>query len=191
MLARQMAAASVILALTAGCNDAPGGAQKAPLAPIAAGGDCPDAPAPLPASGKPAAATTTMIGQPLKLPPLPAVQVVVNAACFPAGHTIPLHKHPWQRYVFLESGSLTVSFDAPQPNGAYGAVANGTAPAAKSLTFSAGDLLVESTDTWHSVKVGNAPVRLVVVDQMPSNYPRSGNVIPAPEASHAPAAPGR
>jgi hypothetical protein len=48
-------------------------------------------------------------------------------------------------------------------------------------TFSAGDLLVESTDIWHSVKVGGAPVKLIVIDQVPATNPPTSNVIEWPK----------
>jgi len=111
-----------------------------------------------------------MIGQPIKLPtPPPAVQVVVSVKCFARGAVIARHKHPWQRYVFLEAGSLTIAFDASVPGGKT-----------FEKRFVAGDLLVESTDTWHTVQIDTA-ARLIVVDQVPATNPPTNNAIQWPD----------
>jgi quercetin dioxygenase-like cupin family protein len=157
----RLAAALTLLPLACAC-DGRGGANQAGVAGEIACPDMPAAAAPKP----PPRADRTMIGQPIKLPAPPqAVQAVVSVKCFAPGATIARHKHPWQRYVYLESGSLRVAFDFPVP---------------QVKSFTAGDLLVESTDTWHSVEVGNAPARLLVIDQVPATVPPTDNVIPWP-----------
>lgn len=169
MATGRIAAAGAMLALVSGCYDSPGNSSNAaatPAAtPAAATGDCPGlAPAPPPAG--PILLDQTMIGQALKVPaPPPPLQVAVVVRCVAAGTTITKHKHPWQRYVYLESGSVTVTFDFPVP---------------QVKTFNAGDLLVESTDTWHSAQVGDAPARMIVIDQVPATNPPTSNQIDWP-----------
>jgi quercetin dioxygenase-like cupin family protein len=102
---------------------------------------------------------TTTTGQPLRAPPSP-FQLVVNRVDLPAGGTIPTHKHPWQRYVYVEAGAIrVVNHDT------------GTA-----TDFAAGQVIVEAVDQWHEGRViGDAPARLIVVDQVP---PGTSNAIP-------------
>lgn len=102
---------------------------------------------------------TTVTGQPLRVPPAP-FQLVVNRVEIPAGGIIPTHKHPWSRYVYVESGAIRVT------NHDAGTVSD----------FAAGQVIVEAVDQWHEGRVtGDDPARLIVVDQVP---PGESNLIP-------------
>ena len=101
---------------------------------------------------------TTVTGQPLRVPPAP-FQLVVNRVEIPAGGIIPTHKHPWSRYVYVEAGAIRVT------NHDAGTVSD----------FAAGQVIVEAIGQWHEGRViGNAPVRLIVFDQVP---PGQTNVV--------------
>lgn len=102
---------------------------------------------------------TTVTGQPLRLPPAP-VELVVTRVELPAGGAIPTHKHPWQRYVYVEAGAIRVT------NHDAGTISD----------FAAGQVIVEAVDQWHEGRVTSAgPARLIVVDQVP---PGESNLIP-------------
>jgi quercetin dioxygenase-like cupin family protein len=102
---------------------------------------------------------TTVTGQPLRVPPSP-FQLVVNRVDLPAGGTIPTHRHPWPRYVYVEAGAIRVT------NHDAGTVSD----------FTAGQVIVEAVDQWHEGRViGDAPARLIVFDQAP---PGAANAIP-------------
>jgi quercetin dioxygenase-like cupin family protein len=115
---------------------------------------------------------TTMTGQPLRVPPLsvpqPPLQLIVTRVDAPAGALIACHKHPWSRYVYLESGAVRVTnYDANRTN-----------------DFTAGQELVEAIDQWHDARVTSpGPARLIVVDQVP---PGTGNQIDAPSSGPSP-----
>jgi quercetin dioxygenase-like cupin family protein len=131
--------------LLAGCADG------AP-APLAA------APSPAPVVKVAMRASATITGQPLALPPSPW-EAVISTSVLPAGGGLPMHKHPWPRYAFVESGRLEVRYEAT------GLV----------RTFGPGDAVVEAVDQWHEGRVvGDEPVRLVVFDQLP---PGQTNVV--------------
>ena len=101
----------------------------------------------------------TVTGQPLRLPPAP-VELVVTRVELPAGGAIPTHKHPWQRYVYVEAGAIRVT------NHDAGTISD----------FAAGQIIVEAVDQWHEGRVtGDGPARLIVVDQVP---PGESNLIP-------------
>ena len=104
-------------------------------------------------------AQTTVTGQPLRVPPAP-LELVVNRVEIPAGGIIPTHKHPWSRYVYVESGAIRVT------NHDSGTVSD----------FTAGQVIVEAIDQWHEgLVIGDGPARLIVVDQVP---PGTSNLIP-------------
>ncbi|RYF93385.1 MAG: cupin domain-containing protein, partial [Caulobacteraceae bacterium] len=69
-----------------------------------------------------------------------------------AGASLPVHKHPYQRYAYVESGSIVVrNLDT------------GT-----SVEFKAGGTIVEARGQWHTgTALGTAPVVLLVIDQTP------------------------
>lgn len=102
-------------------------------------------------------ATTTNSGQPIKLPQ-GNVEVVVWMYDIPAGSTLPVHKHPFQRYGYVLQGTLQV-ID----------VENG-----RRFEYKAGDLIVEMVDGWHyGVNKGRGPVRLLVIDQVEKGQPNT------------------
>ena len=101
---------------------------------------------------------TTATGQSISLPPGP-VEVVISRTEIPAGGTLPMHKHPWPRYAYVESGRLRVHWEA----------------AALTREFGPGDTVVEAVDQWHEgAAIGPEPVRLIVIDQVP---PGAANLV--------------
>ena len=93
----------------------------------------------------------TISGQPLRLPKEEA-EVAAAAVDIPAGGALPIHQHPWSRFVYVERGSLRVY------NHDTGA----------SLDFQAGQVLPEVVAQWHEARaLGTAPVRLIVIDLVP------------------------
>jgi len=70
----------------------------------------------------------------------------------PVGATIPLHKHPWSRFAFIERGTIHVV------NRDTGAAAD----------FKAGQMAAEAVDQWHEASVvGDEPVRLIIFEIVP------------------------
>ena len=101
---------------------------------------------------------TTITGQPFAVPPGP-LEVVISVALIPAGGALPMHKHPWPRFAFVESGRLRVHYEE----------------AGLVRVVGPGEGVVEAIDQWHEAEVvGDAPVRLIVVDQVP---PGRSNVV--------------
>ena len=97
-----------------------------------------------------ASTTETAAGQPIVLPQKD-VRVVVSRFEIAPGAKLPVHKHPYQRYAYVMSGTLKVTD-----------VASGD-----SKTYEAGDFVVEMFDRWHwGANVGADPVVLIVVDQV-------------------------
>jgi len=93
---------------------------------------------------------TTASGQPLVLPKTNA-EVVVSTLQIPAGARLPVHKHVFPRYAYVLSGVLQVS----------------NTDTGSSKEYRAGDFIVEAVDQWHfGMTVGNAPVSLLVIDQI-------------------------
>jgi quercetin dioxygenase-like cupin family protein len=102
--------------------------------------------------------TTTATGQSLRLPQGP-VEVVVSRTEIPAGGVLPMHKHPWPRYAYVESGRLRVHWER----------------AGITREFGPGDVVVEAIDEWHEgAALGETPVALIVFDQVP---PGAANVV--------------
>ena len=101
--------------------------------------------------------STTVTGQPLVLPQ-PA-EVVVSVTELPAGGVLPMHKHPWPRYAYVERGRLSVRYEA----------------ARLVREFGPGEAIVEAIDQWHEGRVvGAEPVRIVTIDHVP---PGQTNVV--------------
>ena len=101
---------------------------------------------------------TTIPGQPFEVPDGP-LEVVISVALIPAGGALPMHKHPWPRFAYVESGRLRVHYEE----------------AGLVRVFGPGEAVVEAIDQWHEGEVvGEAPVRLIVVDQVP---PGRSNVV--------------
>jgi quercetin dioxygenase-like cupin family protein len=102
--------------------------------------------------------TTTATGQDIRLPQGP-VEVVVSRTEIPAGGMLPMHKHPWPRYAYVESGRLQVHWER----------------AGITREFGPGDVVVEAIDEWHEgAALGEVPVKLIVLDQVP---PGASNVV--------------
>ena len=95
--------------------------------------------------------TTTNTGQPILAPEGP-LTLTVSRVTIPAKASLPIHKHPFQRYAYVESGSVTVrNLDT------------GT-----SVEFKPGSTIVEARDQWHTgTAMGDQPVVLLVIDQTP------------------------
>jgi quercetin dioxygenase-like cupin family protein len=95
-------------------------------------------------------ATTTNSGQPIVLPKS-NVEVVVWMYDIPPGSKLPVHKHPFQRYAYVLSGTLQVTD-----------VEN-----ARTFEYKAGDFVIEMVDGWHyGTNDGKESVRLLVIDQV-------------------------
>lgn len=94
---------------------------------------------------------TTNTGQPILAPEGP-LTLTVSRVTIAAGTSLPIHKHPYQRYAYVESGSLTVrNLDT------------GT-----SVEFKPGATIVEARGQWHTgTAMGTQPVVLLVIDQTP------------------------
>ena len=94
--------------------------------------------------------TTTVTGEPITLPEHP--QLKVSKYTIAPGAKLPVHKHPAQRYAYILSGEIDVTFP----------------DADKHFHSKPGDFIVEGMDQWHyGINKGKAPVVLLVIDQMP------------------------
>jgi quercetin dioxygenase-like cupin family protein len=136
-----------------------------PLAALALLAACAPAAGPAASPTPPAAAitlllrtSTTVTGQPVRVPDGPW-EVAVSASELPAGGMLPMHKHPWPRYAYVERGRLRVRYEA----------------AGLTREFGPGEAVVEAVDQWHEGEaIGPDPVRLIVLDQLP---PGATNVV--------------
>lgn len=157
MAIRGIAAAFAASVALAGCSAETAAPAANNLSAEAAGNQASADAAPA-ASEVLANTTTTASDQPLKVPP-PPVELLVSRVTLPSTGTIPRHKHPWSRYVYLQSGTLRVTnYDAETVN-----------------TYNAPTIIPESIDQWHdAMVVANAPVTMIVIDQVP---PGQTNVI--------------
>ena len=98
-----------------------------------------------------ASPVTTNSGQPITLPQGP-VQVSVSRVVIPAGSTLPVHRHPYPRYAYVEAGRLRVT----------------NVDTGGSVEFAPGGFIVEALDQGHSgLALGTEDVRLLVIDQHP------------------------
>lgn len=94
--------------------------------------------------------TETASGQPITLPQK-NVQVLVSTYDIAAGATLPVHKHPFPRYAYVQAGTLQVT----------------NVETGKSNTYKTGDFIVEMIGQWHqATNVGTDPVKLLVIDQV-------------------------
>jgi quercetin dioxygenase-like cupin family protein len=102
-------------------------------------------------------ATTTSSGQPIVLPQKDA-QVVVSAYEIAPGAVLPVHKHPFPRYAYVQAGNLRVT------NNDTG----------KSEDFKPGDFIVEAVGQWHfGTNTGNDTVKLLVIDMVEKGKPNT------------------
>jgi quercetin dioxygenase-like cupin family protein len=105
--------------------------------------------------------TKTASGQQITLPSGP-VELIVSEYVIAPGAVLPVHRHPYERYAFVEAGTLRVT------NTQTGAA----------MVYHPGDVVVEQIDTWHSGEnIGPDVVRLKVIDQVP---PGKSNTIIRP-----------
>ncbi|MBA3669120.1 MAG: cupin domain-containing protein [Sphingomonas sp.] len=93
----------------------------------------------------------TISDQPLKLPQGEAEMVSI-AVDIPAGGALPIHKHPWSRFFYVERGTLrVVNHETGQ-----------------SRDFKAGQVQAEAVGQWHEGQaIGRDPVRVIVIDLVP------------------------
>lgn len=97
-------------------------------------------------------ASETAAGQPILLPQGPA-QVAVSHYLIPPGTRLPVHKHPHQRFAYVQAGVLAVY----------------NSETGQRSEYRAGDFVVEMVDTWHyGEALGTVPVELLVIDQSPA-----------------------
>lgn len=97
-----------------------------------------------------ASRTTTASGQPITLPQK-NVQVLVSTYDIAPGATLPVHKHPFARYAYVEAGTLQVT----------------NVETGKSNTYKTGDFIIEMIGQWHqATNIGDGPVKLLVIDQV-------------------------
>ena len=95
-------------------------------------------------------AVTTSSGQPIVLPQKDA-QVVVSTYEIAPGAVLPVHKHPFPRYAYVQAGHLRVT------NNDTG----------KSEDFKPGDFIVEAVGQWHfGTNTGKDVVKLLVIDMV-------------------------
>ncbi|TIY00619.1 MAG: cupin domain-containing protein [Mesorhizobium sp.] len=96
-----------------------------------------------------ASRTETASGQPIT--PQKNVQVLVSSFEIAPGATLPVHKHPFPRYAYVQGGTLQVT----------------NVETGKSTTYKSGDFIIEMIGQWHqATNVGADPVKLLVIDQV-------------------------
>ncbi|TIX12351.1 MAG: cupin domain-containing protein, partial [Mesorhizobium sp.] len=94
--------------------------------------------------------TETASGQPITLPQK-NVEVIVSTFEIAVGATLPVHKHPFPRYAYVEAGTLKVT----------------NVETGNSNTYKTGDFIVEMIGQWHqATNIGDSPVKLLVIDQV-------------------------
>ena len=97
-----------------------------------------------------ASATQTASGQPITLPQK-NVQVLVSTYEIAPGAKLPVHKHPFPRYAYVQAGTLEVT----------------NVETGKSTTYRPGDFVVEMIGQWHrGANIGTDTVKLLVIDQV-------------------------
>jgi quercetin dioxygenase-like cupin family protein len=104
--------------------------------------------------------TATNSGQPIMPPPGP-VQVAAMTVEIPAGASLPVHRHPYQRYGYVLSGRIRVD----------------NLDAGSTATYGPGDVIIEALGQWHTgTALGDAPVTLLVIDQVPPGVTGNGEL---------------
>ena len=95
-------------------------------------------------------ATTTSSGQPIVLPQKDA-QILVSTYEIAPGAVLPVHKHRFPRYAYVQAGTIAVT----------------NVDTGKTETFKTGDFILEAVDQWHyGTNAGKTPVRLLVIDMV-------------------------
>ncbi|MFA5119816.1 cupin domain-containing protein [Zavarzinia sp.] len=106
--------------------------------------------------------SATVTGQPITLPAGPA-SVIVSRYVIQPGAKLPVHRHPYHRYAYVEAGTLAVY----------------AADSGKRFDYKAGDFIVELLGDWHyGENTGSAPVELLVIDQVPEGVTGNTEVRP-------------
>lgn len=101
---------------------------------------------------------TTNSGSPIEAPDGP-LQAIASKYHVPPVASLPVHKHPYQRFGYMLTGRLIVT----------------NAQTHQSREFKAGDLIVEDVDIWHQARnPGDEQVDLLVIDLV---KPMAKNVI--------------
>src|SRR5665213_3280278 len=119
------------------------------LAGLAAASAVAAQPSPVTTALKRAEATSS--GQPIVMPQGP-LRVTVSETTIPPHGALPVHKHPYPRYVYVLSGRVRVT------NLDTGQVAE----------LKAGDMTIDPVGQWHKAQaLGEDGVRLITVDQAP------------------------
>jgi quercetin dioxygenase-like cupin family protein len=107
-------------------------------------------PAPPTVTTKVLTTTTTSSGQPIALP-RSDVEVIVTTLEIQPHANLPRHLHPYPRYGYVLEGTLKITNDQ----------------AGTTQVFNAGDFIVEAIGQWHRAEtIGDAPVKLLVIDQV-------------------------
>ncbi len=97
----------------------------------------------------------TAAGQPIALPQGP-VEVTFSTFDIAPGAKLPVHRHPWPRYGYVISGTLTVKNEAT----------------GKETDYPPGGVILEMVNLWHyGENRGTEPVHLLVIDQVPPGTP--------------------
>jgi quercetin dioxygenase-like cupin family protein len=105
---------------------------------------------PPPVVTKVAHTNTTVTGQRIVVPNKP--DVLVATAVFAPGAGLPVHKHLYPHYVYVQGGTLTL--------------VNMQTKISKDIP--AGSFVAEPVNTWHyGVNNGTGPLTLLVIDQVP------------------------
>jgi quercetin dioxygenase-like cupin family protein len=93
----------------------------------------------------------TSAGQPIVLPPGP-LRVTVSQTVIPPHGALPVHKHPYPRYVYVLEGQVRVT----------------NLVTGQAFELKAGDMTIDPVDQWHKAEaLGDGPARLIAVDQAP------------------------
>jgi quercetin dioxygenase-like cupin family protein len=93
----------------------------------------------------------TSAGQPIVMPQGP-LRVTVSQTVIPAHGALPVHKHPYPRYVYVLAGRVRVT----------------NLVTGQAFELKAGDMTIDPVDQWHKAEaLGDGPARLVAVDQAP------------------------
>lgn len=97
-----------------------------------------------------ASTTRTVSGQPITLPQK-NVQVLVSTYEIAPGAKLPVHKHRFPRYAYVQAGTLEVT----------------NVETGESTTYRTGDFIVEMIGQWHrGTNIGADQVKLLVIDQV-------------------------
>lgn len=99
-------------------------------------------------------ATQTATGQPIVLPQKDA-QLLVSTYEIAPGAVLPVHKHPFPRYAYVEAGTLRVT----------------NSDTGKAEDYKKGDFILEAVGQWHfGTNTGADPVKLLVIDMVEKGH---------------------